>query len=65
MRRNWRIKADQKEIEVQFNSELGHIKSGVSNTRPAGRMWPARCVFAARDIIKITQIIAETTYFVV
>ena len=38
-------------------------RSGVSNTRPAGRMWPARSVCAARDIIKITQIIAETTVF--
>jgi len=38
---------------------------GVANTRPAGRMWPARCVCAARNIIKITQIIAETTVFVV
>jgi len=26
-------------------------------------MWPARCVCAARDIINITQIIAETTVF--
>jgi len=34
-----------------------------SNTRPAGRMWPARCVCAARDIINIIQIIAETTVF--
>ncbi len=41
------------------------IKSGVSNTWPAGRMWPARCVCAARDIIKINIIIAETTVFVV
>jgi len=27
----------------------------------AARMWPARCVCAAHDIINITQIIAETT----
>jgi len=26
-------------------------------------MWPARCVCAAHDIIKITQISAETTVF--
>jgi len=34
-------------------------KPGVSNMRPA------RCVCAARDIINIIQIIAETTVFVV
>ncbi len=33
------------------------FRAGVSNTRPA------RCVCAARDIIKITQIFAETTIF--
>jgi len=33
------------------------VREGVSNTRPA------RCVCAARDIINITQIIAETTVF--
>jgi len=33
------------------------FKPGVSNTRPA------RCVCAALDIFKITQIIAETTVF--
>jgi hypothetical protein len=32
-------------------------RPGVSNMRPA------RCVCAARDIIKITQIIAKTTVF--
>jgi len=37
--------------------------TGVSNTRAAGRMWPARCVSAARDIIKITQNNAKTTVF--
>jgi len=31
--------------------------------RPAGRMWPARCVCAARDFINSIQIIAETTVF--
>ncbi len=40
-------------------------RSGVSNKRPAGRMWPAGCVCAARNIIKITQIIAKTTIFAV
>ncbi len=29
----------------------------------ANRMWPARCVSEARDIVKITQIIAETTVY--
>jgi len=43
--------------------QSGDSKPGVSNTRPAGRMWPARCVRAARDIINITQIIVETTVF--
>jgi hypothetical protein len=37
--------------------------AGVSNTRPAGRKGPARCVCAARDIIKITQFIAKTMVF--
>jgi hypothetical protein len=27
-------------------------RSGVSNTRPAGRMWPARCICAAREQLK-------------
>jgi len=35
------------------------FRAGVSNTRPA------RCVCAARDMVKITKIIAETTVFVV
>jgi hypothetical protein len=38
-------------------SDMGHgkilaklrLKAGVSNTRPAGRMWPAKGVCAARD----------------
>jgi len=43
----------------QQNSCPEYPTTGVSNTRPA------RCVCAAHDIIKITQIIAETTVFVV
>jgi hypothetical protein len=27
-------------------------KPGVSSTRPAGRMWPARCINAAREHLK-------------
>ena len=46
-----------------FVTFKGPLKAAVSNTRPAGRMWPARCICAARNIIKITQIIAETTVF--
>jgi hypothetical protein len=38
---------------------ITEAKAGVSDTRPA------RCVFAASDIIKITQFIVETTVFVV
>ncbi len=72
------VKLDNKKKKLKVNHERrknGKIDSkfgvfscnraGVSNTRPAGRMWPARCVCATRDIIKITQIIAETTLFVV
>ena len=36
-------------------------KSGVSNTRLAGRMWPTRHVYAARVIIKVILIIDKTT----
>jgi hypothetical protein len=43
--------------------KLAHSATGVSNTRPAGRMWPARCVCAARGITKTTQIIDKTTVF--
>ena len=33
---------------------------GVSNTQPAGRMWPARPFYVARVIIKIILIIVKT-----
>ena len=36
--------------------------AGVSNTRPAGRMWPARRVYAARVFIKIFFIMDKTTF---
>ena len=38
-------------------------KPGVSNTRPASRMWPTWCVCAARVIIKSPQIIVKISVF--
>ena len=37
------------------------FRSGVSNTRPAGRMWPAWRVYAARFVIKFPLIIDKNT----
>jgi hypothetical protein len=47
----------EKLAQLRYRLFFEPFRSGVSNTRPA------RCVCAARDIIKITQIIAQTTVF--
>ena len=44
-----------------LNCDKLWFRSGVSNTQPAGRMWPAWRVYAARVIIKIPLIIVKTT----
>ena len=49
-------------VFVQFHAVEGkYTRAGISNTRPAGRMWPALRVFAACVIIKIPFIIFKTT----
>ena len=46
---------------TRINARLLWHKPGVSNTQPAGRMWPAWRVYAARVVIKIPLITDKTT----
>ncbi len=34
-----------------------HLRTGVSNTRPAGRMWPAKSVYVARVALQIQKVL--------
>jgi hypothetical protein len=42
-------------VPFNFFSHFSHSKAEVSNTRPAGRMWPAKCICAARKHPKKPQ----------
>ncbi len=40
------------QVDEKRTNDLTPVKSGVSNTRLAGRMWPVRCVCEASDNLK-------------
>ncbi len=50
----WLIESQQELTKGKFSTtkETTTCKTGVSNTRPAGRMWPAKGVYAARGHLK-------------
>ena len=52
-------------IENECSDLITCVRAGVSNTRLAGRMWPAWCVCAARVIIKSSHIIVKIAVFVI
>jgi len=57
-------------VSVRFGWYVTWYKTGVSNSRPAGRMRPAKALIAARDtlskiLIKINRFIYFIAFFLV